>query len=207
MMAYQNPIFEKNYGDYLQQLDDRDLSLWEPVLGITVDRESKTAEIPFFKTVFRVSPSGVLDNSGKRPDYAICVILLKYLLTCPEKVPPEKEWVHFRNTGDAVQGQSEGLAASASKEISERFTGGLDRLQTAVEALGGLSPPTEYPYDLSAVIMALPRIPILLLFNDADEDFPAQANILYERRAEDFLDAECRVMLDWCLLECLKRAI
>lgn len=53
---------------------------------------------------------------------------------------------------------------------------------------------------------ALPRIPILFLFNDADEQFPARASILYERRAAHFLDAECRVMVDWHLLEHLKRA-
>ena len=205
MVKNRNPIFEKNYRDYLRQLDCCDPYLWEPVLGITVDRESKTAEIPFFKTVYRVSPSGVSDNSGKCPDYAICVILLKYLLMCPKQVPPETEWVHSRDTGDAVQGQNDGLSAIAVKEISKRFAGGLGRLKTAVEALGGMAPQTEYPYDLSAVIMALPRIPMLFLFNDADENFPAQATILYERRAESFLDAECRVMLDWRLMEFLKR--
>ncbi len=206
MMKRRNPIFEKNYGEYLRQLEGRDPSLWEPVLGIAVDRESKTAEIPFFKTVYRASPSGVSDASGRRPDYATCVILLKYLLMCPEQVPPGKEWVHFRDTGDAVQGQSAGLAASAAREISKRFAGGLKRLETAVAALGGAAPETEYPYDLSAVIMALPKIPVLLLFNDAEENFPAKATTLYERRAERFLDAECRVMIDWRLLESLKLA-
>jgi len=53
---------------------------------------------------------------------------------------------------------------------------------------------------------ALPRIPILFLFNDADERFPARASILYQRRAAHFLDAECRVMVDWYLLEHLKVA-
>ena len=37
----------------------------------------------------------------------------------------------------------------------------------------------------------LPRIPLLLLFNDADEDFPAHCSVLFEKRADTFLDAEC----------------
>ncbi|MCG6881099.1 MAG: DUF3786 domain-containing protein [Deltaproteobacteria bacterium] len=48
-------------------------------------------------------------------------------------------------------------------------------------------------------------VPILFLFNAADEQFPAQTSILYERRAASFLDAECRVMINWYLPEYLKR--
>ena len=44
------------------------------------------------------------------------------------------------------------------------------------------------------------------MFNDEDEQFPARASILYERRAAHFLDAEFRTMVDWYLQEHLKRA-
>jgi len=67
-------------------------------------------------------------------------------------------------------------------------------------------PEFEFPYDISAMFKALPRLPILFLFNDKDDQFPAQTSILYERRAASFLDAECRIMIDWYLLEHLKRA-
>lgn len=42
------------------------------------------------------------------------------------------------------------------------------------------------------------------LSNDTDEQFCAKTNLLYERRAGHFLDAECRVMVDGYLLEQLK---
>jgi hypothetical protein len=83
--------------------------------------------------------------------------------------------------------------------------GHLDRLRSSVAAIGGVPPEKDYPYDLSAVIPALPRLPILLLFNDADEQFSSRTTILYERRADSFLDAECRVMVEWYLLESLKK--
>ena len=60
--------------------------------------------------------------------------------------------------------------------------------------------------DAGRIKAALPRIPILFLFNDAAEQFPARASILYERRAAHFLDAEFRTMVDWYLQEHLKRA-
>jgi dienelactone hydrolase len=46
---------------------------------------------------------------------------------------------------------------------------------------------------------ALPKIPILLLFNDADDEFPAQCLLLFERRAEKYLDMECLAILGWLL--------
>ena len=48
-MEVANPIFEKNYEDYLRQLDNTKLSMWESVLNITVDEKRKTARIPFSK--------------------------------------------------------------------------------------------------------------------------------------------------------------
>jgi hypothetical protein len=46
----------------------------------------------------------------------------------------------------------------------------------------------------------------LILFNDADEEFPAQCMVLFERRAENYLDMECLAMVGMLLFEQLKRA-
>jgi hypothetical protein len=35
----------------------------------------------------------------------------------------------------------------------------------------------------------------LLLFNDKDDEFPAQCSVLFERRAQKFLDMECLAMV------------
>ena len=93
------------------------------------------------------------------------------------------------------------------KKLSNYFSGRLDDLKLAVDCLQGKSPEEKYPYDICSVIPALPNIPVLFLFNDADDFMPAKAMLLYERRAEYFLDGECRVMVDWCLFEYLKQKI
>ncbi len=205
-MEEKNPIFKKNYRDYLQQLEDVDFSVCASVLDINVDKEKKTAEIPFFSNLYQVSPLGVADEWGKRPDYGICVILLKFLLMCPQQIPEQKDWVTYRDFKDSGQTQNLGLSDYASRMISKRYSGRLNQLKTAIELLYGKPPEKKYPYDISTVLPALPRMPILFLFNGADNQFPAQASILYERRAEHILDAECRVMIDWYLLERLKRS-
>lgn len=204
-MGKLNPVFKKNFENYLQQLADVNFSQLDSILGITVDLEEKTAEIPFFQTLYRVSPSGVCDDQGKSPDYGTCVILLKYLLMCPKYIPTDKKWNHFRDFKDSVQAQNAGLSDYASMKISELFTGDLDLLKEVISALGAKKPDIDYPYDVSVVFSVLPHIPLLFLFNDKDEHFPAKVSILYESRASHFLDAECRVMVDWHLMEHLKK--
>jgi hypothetical protein len=51
---------------------------------------------------------------------------------------------------------------------------------------------------------ALPKIPVLMLFNDADEEFHAQCAVLFERRAENYLDMECLAMVGMLRFEYLK---
>ena len=43
-------------------------------------------------------------------------------------------------------------------------------------------------YDLSMRFDALPKVPLLLLFNDKDDGFPAQCSVLFEKRTEKFSD-------------------
>ena len=39
-------------------------------------------------------------------------------------------------------------------------------------------------------VSALPRVPLLLLFNDADAEFPAGSAVLFRKGADTYLDAE-----------------
>ncbi|CAN2041866.1 hypothetical protein GMMP15_50054 [Candidatus Magnetomoraceae bacterium gMMP-15] len=45
-----------------------------------------------------------------------------------------------------------------------------------------------------------------MLFNDADDEFEAKCSVLFERRAEKYLDLECLAMLGRHLFTCLKKA-
>jgi hypothetical protein len=53
----------------------------------------------------------------------------------------------------------------------------------------------------------LPYVPVLLLYNDADEEFPAQCLLLFERRAEKYLDMESMAILAWLLTDYLNQSL
>jgi hypothetical protein len=70
--------------------------------------------------------------------------------------------------------------------------------------IGGYASAEAFSYDLSRRFDALPKVPLLLLFNDKDDEFPAQCSILFEKRTEKFLDMECLAMVGMLFFEYLK---
>jgi hypothetical protein len=79
--------------------------------------------------------------------------------------------------------------------VVETFAGRLADLEKAAKELGGYPPGEDFPYDACFRFDALPKIPMLLLFNDVDEEFPAKCTVLFQASAENYLDGECLAML------------
>jgi hypothetical protein len=52
---------------------------------------------------------------------------------------------------------------------------------------------------------ALPKIKLLLLFNDSDDEFPASCSVLFQKQAEEYLDPESLIMIGIAFTNRLKR--
>jgi hypothetical protein len=200
-MVEKSSVFEETYNNYLDQIARLDFSKIADKLGAQVVGDEII--IPFFGQPHRVSARGITDPSGNRPPFSVCVILFKYLLLCPDYHPDENDWVSFKDFKDSAPFAGSFInytEAPLAKYFSER----LAELETACKTLTGYPPAAEFPYDLCMQFSALPKIPVLMLFNDADSQFAAQCAVLFERRAEHFLDPECLAMVGMLLFEYLK---
>ncbi len=202
-MTAQAQIFEEIYRDYLAQISETDFDSLAEKLLIRV--EGDEAVIPFFGKPYRISEKGISDLSGKKPDHSVCVVLLKYLLLCPEQEPKEDEWLSYKDFRNAAPFAG-AFVNTAERPIAGNFSGRLDELRKASGLLGGIPLKAELSYQLSMRFDALPRVPLFLLFNDADDEFPAECKILFERRAEKYLDMECLAMIGMALSVYLKKA-
>jgi hypothetical protein len=203
-MTTKASIFEKIYKDYIARVAEIDFKPIEQKLG--VHAEGNAVTIPLFGKPHKVSESGITDPSGNQPFLDICVILCKYLLLCPGVYPREKEWVSFRDLKDSGPLTSY-FANDVERAIAAYFEGRLNDIKKACKTLEGYSPDVEVNYDLSMRFDALPKVPVMLLFNDADDEFPAKSSVLFERRAEKYLDAECLAMVGRLLFTYLKKAV
>jgi hypothetical protein len=191
-MKETSPVFEENYQYYLDQLAAVDLPPRAEVLGAAVDGDGLA--VPFFGRPHRVSAGGIFGPDGLRPPYSICIILFKYVLRCPEAVPARGPWASFRDFRDAGP-LVVFFANEVEAVIANHFEGGVRRLASAARALGGRAPDERFSHDLSVQFDPLPRLSMLMLFNDRDEEFPARCSVLFERRTEAYLDMESVAVL------------
>ncbi len=197
-MTSKAPVFEKIYQDYLARVADLDLTGKQDMLGIKVDGETVT--IPFFNETFKVFPQKIEDHKGLRPPHAVCVILCQYLLLSPDDPADDRKLVTYRDFRDAAP-YVQGFDNTARKPVSRTFAGRLAELEAGCRQLGGTPCDIGISCDLSYEFEVLPRIRIYLVFNDADEDFPADCSLLFEKQAAQYLDMECLAMIGMVLAE------
>ena len=193
-------IFEKNYRDYLAQISRLDFHARAQNLDARI--VSDEIIVPFFGQPYRISGREILGPAQIRPNYSICVVLCKYLLMCPSTAPHGTHWVSYKDFKDAAPFVG-GFTNNTEKAIAKNFSGRLRALKNACRDLGGQASGSELAYDLKMVFYPLPKVPLFLLFNDADEEFPAQCAVLFEKRAEKYLDMECLAVLGWLLADYL----
>ena len=198
------PIFETNYENYISQIAKLDFSSIKDTLGIQL--RGQEAVIPFWGEDHFVSHTGIVDAAGNRPDYGICVILSKYLILCPETPVTNNEWSALKDFHKKSQFTNINVFTSdAEQPIRKNFSGRLAELENACQKLNGT--PNEFgsSYDLAMQFKMLPKIDILLLFNDGDDEFPATSSLLYQRQAEEYLDPESLILIGIAFTRRLKK--
>ena len=126
------------------------------------------------------------------------------MLLCPDQEPPASgEWVKYHSFQDAAP-FAEGFRNTAEQPISKTFSGKLNDLKSACMRLGGQPGDAPFSCDLAIRFSALPKVNLLILFIDQDDEFPADCSILFEKHADAYLDMECLAMSGMVLAVWLK---
>ena len=194
-------VYDQTYKDYLSRIAELDFPFLADKLGMKIDGQQVV--IPFFGKFYRLSAKGITDSSNRQPHLSVSVILCKYLLMCPMIEPLGGNWMSYKDFKDATP-LIQAFYNTVTQPIAKTFSGRLAALESSGKKIGGYLPADQYSYDLAMQFDALPTLPVLLLFNDKDEEFPAQCSLLFEKRAEKFLDMECLAMVGMHFFEFLK---
>jgi len=150
--------------------------------------------VDFFNRKILVSKQGVMDAQSLELTSAVKVLLLKYLLLCPDIIheathnETTNKLVTFREFSNAGPLFSS-FTTNTAKIIETTFSGNLAKLEAQCARFGGTLVKTA-SHDLSVRFRALPRIPIILNFNDREEMMPANASFLYHDNADTYLDLQ-----------------
>jgi len=192
MKIKEGSVFEKTYDHYLARMHEVSLEDLEQKLGVTV--EGDEIIVPLFGRPYRVSDRGILGPSGKRPPLDVCVILCKYILMCPAESPAGQDWVSYKDFKDSGP-LTTYFAHDVEHALAAAFSGRLSIMARTGKKLGGYGPDMNLAYDFAMQFDSLPRVRVMVLFNDGDDEFPAKCTVLFQRRAERYLDAESLAML------------
>jgi len=187
-------IFDENYASYLNQVASLNL-LSNKFRKLGLLYNGGDISVPFINNTYRIKKDIIIDDrNGKKASYFKCVIFCKYILLCPENEPDDNnEWITYKNFKDAAPLLNY-FNKNVEGPLSDIFSNKIEMLETACDKLKGTKPDIAFPYDFSREFLILPKLPVLLLFNDKDEDFPAQCKVLFRENAVQYLDPECLAM-------------
>jgi hypothetical protein len=149
-----------------------------------VDFSGGAFELPFLRWKIRVSHPGF---SFELPDFlnTFTVKLLTLLyLNRADGVPKANHWVPYRELPDGLF-YSKSFAETVEDRLKDRFA---DDLPGITEAGTRLGCSLVDQGDAGLMFNTYPRVSLLVTFWQADEEFPASCNILFDASACHYLN-------------------
>lgn len=168
------------------------------------DAGSGRFQIPFLSSTYLVTwPDGQQSQVGaqKPVDIATQILLLHYLLTA-DGAPVNGQWISFRNLPGGL-GYFGAFQGRASHRLARTFGQSRPTFEAAARALSG----ERLTFgDSSFLFRALPRVWLAVVLNLGDEEFPADANVLFDAAASHYLPTEDLAVLGGLLASNLVKA-
>jgi hypothetical protein len=141
-----------------------------------------------FKDELRYPPGALADPWD-------AILLYNYIASGGSRVP-NGDWIAYNSLPNSVSKAK--TLARLEREVATRFTGQAAGLTDRAVQLGAeLVAVGGEDADVQAVFQPLPRVPVLLLFWDADpgEGFEALCRFLFDASVTDYLDLEAMLFL------------
>lgn len=191
-MSENSSIFAQTYQGYLKRLKQINLAAVANELGASY--ADGRVRVLLLDQEYTVSREGIQDQRGQKPGHDICVILSQYLLLCPDSVAARDQWVRYRNFKNGAPLRAY-FTTEVEAAIGSYFSQKLELLRHISSEFGGFSPEISVKYDYAMQLNLLPKVPVIVLVNDADELFQAHCSVLFKEETERYLDCESIAML------------
>lgn len=157
----------------------------------------ETLDVDFLGVPHRITLTDVAAVSGPAPTVWVKIFLLIYA-TRATGAAPAGQWISYRELPNSTS-KSKSFEDNAAR-LARAFEGKLGELDRRAAAEGG-QPADFGSADRAWIFPALPRVSLLLLFWDRQEDFEARASFLVDRQILDYLDQEAIVFLAEAFVE------
>lgn len=140
----------------------------------------------FFRKLRINRESGEITDEGKRPGFDTVMNIYNTFYYSSSHPVASGNLVAFRQVKRVYPFEAAYRRTIISR-LQDTFSGKTDALRKACEALGGTPLPQG---DVGYVLPVFPFLNIAVLFWDKDEEFDAQANMLFDSEITEFMHEE-----------------
>ncbi|MBM4300693.1 MAG: DUF3786 domain-containing protein [Deltaproteobacteria bacterium] len=171
-------------------------------LGATYGEE---AGRPYLSLTYFGHPLKVFKNELRYPPGATAnpwdAILLYNYIASQGREPLAGRWIAYNSLPNSVSKAK--TLARLEQKLADHFAGQAARLKERADELGGETAAVGEDADVQAAFMPLPKVPLLLLFWNAEpeEGFAPQAHWLFDASVTHYLDLEAMLFLVEHLME------
>lgn len=180
-----------------------DFAALAPGLGATYGEENGRPylALPYFGFCLQVFKNELWYPPGALADPWDAILLYNYIASQGQQ-PVAGAWIAYNSLPNSVSKAK--TLARLEQKLADHFAGQAAQLKERVERLRGeLVAVGGEDADIQAAFLPLPRVPVLLLFWDAEveEDFAPQARFLFDASVTTYLDLEAILFLVEHLME------
>lgn len=129
--------------------------------------------------------------SGQELPTYMQALVLYYLATC-DGTPASSQWIAFSELPDG-RFYSQAFQGYTGVPLAQAFRESIDAFSQAAEACGG---ERRYSFgDVAYTFQALPRVALLIVFWQGDEDFPSTCQVLFDMAISHHLPTDACAIL------------
>ena len=180
---------QSNYDQVIEnwRLKFLEMDQEELIRKFQLEADEEFLYIIYFSKRFRIDrKTGFITEDGKKPGFDTVMNIYNTFYYSAAHPVASGNLVAFRQV-KRVYPFEDAYRRTIISRLQELFSGKTEELRKACEALGGTLLPQG---DVGYVLPVFPFLNIAVLFWDKDEEFEAQANMLFDSEITEFMHEE-----------------
>ncbi|GHV54816.1 hypothetical protein FACS1894216_15600 [Synergistales bacterium] len=179
--------YENIYASLLPRLSERDIA--ESAARLGLDMTEQGARVIFLRREYIISGKGVEPTDGEPTDVNNRSVLTHYILS-DSAGDPSDEFVQLGRLVGSLDGQYNQSDEASIGIMVKEFGTDNEKLDAAVARLGGSKLPVSGKGKHVWALKPLPKIPMRIVKYDADDEFPVDIQLLFDKTAPRYLNTE-----------------